>query len=495
MYAARNGQTRARKTCVLIACVAFTSLALCATAQSQFGPPAPQNASARPPSADGQIVADIQIEGNQSISAQEIRAELTTRPGQRLDSLQIQRDVRSLILTKKFFDVKVRTRPAAQAGTVVVIYQVFEFPKVRHVHLIGNTTVASRTLRKKFQLKVGDPLDPVMINEARKKLEKYYHENGFNKARVDVREGNSRQDPGAAFVIHEGPQQRVWSVEFVGNSFVSDGRLVQQIESRPSKLKYISSFDKSFVDRDKINEDVNRLTSYYRGFGYMLARVGREVDFDEKGRYAKVRFVVDEGPRFRIRSISFNGNQTFGNQQLRPLVAQKTGDHFDLAALKKDVQQLTDAYGSVGYILADINPSPRTLESTPEVDLVYEVNEGERYRVGQINVKIAGENPHTKRTVALNRLSFRPGDIVDIREIRDSERRLRASGLFLSDPLRGVRPRIVFREIDNKEFVAGRSNGSVTRGQSPESGVEVQIYRDRSSGHPTSYTAPSWRQR
>ena len=44
----------------------------------------------------------------------------------------------------------------------------------------------------------------------------------------------------------------------------------------------------------------------------------------------------------------------------------------------------------------------------------------------------------------LNRLSLKPGDIVDIRELRASERRLKASGLFLVDPTKGAVPKIVY---------------------------------------------------
>jgi outer membrane protein insertion porin family len=170
-----------------------------------------------------------------------------------------------------------------------------------------------------------------------------------------------------------------------------------------------------------------------------------------------------------VRSVSFSGNQTFGDAQLRPLITLNAGQYFDLTKMNKDVRQLTDAYGSVGFIRADVKPSPRTLEITPEVDLVYDISEGDRYRVGRIHVSITGDNPHTQRSVALDRISVRPGDIVDIREIRASERRLRASGLFLSDPLKGVRPQIVLREPDEKETVADRGSKTDTfRGQSPD---------------------------
>ena len=105
--------------------------------------------------------------------------------------------------------------------------------------------------------------------------------------------------------------------------------------------------------------------------------------------------------------------------------------------------------------------------------MVYDISEGNRYRVGRINVKIAGENPHTQRTVALNRIDLRPGDIIDIRKIRDSERRLNASGLFLNDVARGVKPKIVFSTPKDTETIADRESEPKFRGQSPHRPVST----------------------
>src|SRR3712207_9009967 len=41
-----------------------------------------------------------------------------------------------------------------------------------------------------------------------------------------------------------------------------------------------------------------------------------------------------------------------------------------------------------------------------------------------------GEYPHTRDTVVLNRLSVTPGEILDTRELKASERRLKAAQLF-----------------------------------------------------------------
>jgi outer membrane protein insertion porin family len=89
--------------------------------------------------------------------------------------------------------------------------------------------------------------------------------------------------------------------------------------------------------------------------------------------------------------------------------------------------------------------------------------------VGRIFVHIDGENPHTRIQTALNRLSFQPGEIIDIREVKASERRLQASSLFHVDAARNVYPKITYRipELENTEFSAD-GGGESFRGQSPD---------------------------
>ena len=101
------------------------------------------------------------------------------------------------------------------------------------------------------------------------------------------------------------------------------------------------------------------------------------------------------------------------------------------------MRSLGDKYGGVGYVFADIKPEPRFLEEPGQLDLVYSISEGDRYRVGKIFIRIKGEYSHTQENTVRNRLFFKPGDIVDIRQIRASEVALKRSGLFESNPAQG----------------------------------------------------------
>ena len=73
-------------------------------------------------------------------------------------------------------------------------------------------------------------------------------------------------------------------------------------------------------------------------------------------------------------------------------------------------------------MFADVQADLRFLEEPGQLDVVYRIKEGDVFSVSEINVHIAGEFPHTKQTVVLSRVSLRPGDIIDTREVRNSER-------------------------------------------------------------------------
>ena len=434
------------------------------------------------PQVEGLQIHDIQIVGNRRVPVADIRGELSSRAGQEFRTSRIEQDVRRLLSMRKFLDVRVQKRPGPVPGTVIVIFSVVEHPRVEFIQFVGNEKIRTRALTTASGLSVGQSMDRATINSARKRLLEFYQERGYNKARIDVVRGLKTADRGIAYKISEGPQERIWSVSFEGNTIATDGRLKTQIKSKPGFLKYVFS---GKVRSSTIDEDIDRLTSYYRSLGYFDAHVGRELEFSEDGSWLDLTYVIDEGPRYRVRDIIIRGNRVIRADQLSVLLEIQRGEFFDQVKFNKDHREVVDAYGSNGYIFADVKPSTRLLEEPGTLDLVFDIDEGDRYRVGRINVKIEGDHPHTRHTAVLNRFSLQPGDIVDTREVRATERRLRAAGIFLSDPATGARPRVVYTKPEKNTATARRSSpgSSVYRGQSPDlieqelQGIEIEFER------------------
>lgn len=412
--------------------------------------------------ADQELVTQVRVTGNGKIPLEKILPHIRTRAGRPYDPELIEEDVRRLNSTRMFVLVKPYSQKAQ--GGRVVIFEVLERPVLHYVKYVGNVKVKKKKLEKEAGIKPGDSLDTFAVEEARRRLEEYYHGHGFPKARITLVEGDKASDRGAIFLINEGQKQKVLWTSFEGNTIASDARLRTQIQSKPGFLWIF----KGDVDRKQIDEDLNRLTAYYRSLGFFRARIGRELHYNEKEDWLSLTFVIDEGPRYKVRNISFIGNSKFSTDELAKDLQLKAGEYFNQNEMKADVALIQDTYGGVGYIFADIDADPRFLEEPGELDLVYNVREGERFRVGRINVQIKGDYPHTRVTTVLNRMSIRPGDIVDIRELRASERRLRASGLFETDPTSGAAPKIVFSPPDADALARKPKPPGNFRGQSPD---------------------------
>ena len=248
-------------------------------------------------------IVEVRIEGNETVEISKL-PQLNTRAGQIFDPQAIEEDVRTLHRTRKFIDVLPKYVRVRQG--VVVVFTVVERPTLRYVKFVGNERVTTRTLRKKAEIDVGDSIDSYVVEEARRRVESYYHEKGYDKARVTTVEGTKPGDRGAVFLVDEGRSRKSFWTTFVGNTIATDARLLTQIKSKPGFFWFLGGD----VDHEKIDADVDTLTAYYRSLGFFQARVGREVQvLNGIGRdWALLTFVINEGPRYRVRNVSFLGN-------------------------------------------------------------------------------------------------------------------------------------------------------------------------------------------
>ena len=405
-------------------------------------------------------VVSIRVIGNRHVKEDDIRRRLQTRVGRNFDTETVQADVRQLSTMGSFRNV--RTYKKNVRGGIEVTFEVFELPTISYVRFVGNDKIKDKKLLKQSELKVGTALHRYRVEEAKRRLTELYEEKGFRDVEVEIKEGVGESDKGVVFAIHEGKMQRIWKTKFIGNDFVSDARLKTQVKSKPGIL-YVF---KGKVDEDQIDADVDRLTAYYRSFGFFDAKISRTIETGDSGKWISITFVINEGKRYQIRNVSVAGNVAFTKESLEQQINLKSGDLFNAKLMNADLSALNDAYGSQGYIHVDIKAEPQFLEEPGQLDLVYDIAEGDQYRVGRINVTIDGDNPHTRKNVIMNRISVSPGDIIDVREIRASERRLRSSQLFLVDPARGVVPSIAIKppELNDGTRMATNPSSSPSRG-------------------------------
>lgn len=389
--------------------------------------------------ATDELVSAIRVKGNATVPASRITAQMQTRVGRPFDPKTLSSDVRKLAALPYFISVRPLTEATPNGREIIL--EVAERSTIRWVKYLGNEKIRDKKLKEETGLAVGGAVDPYAVEEGRRRIVDLYHSNGFGRVVVEILEGNRPGDRGVSYVIHEGERQRIWSVAFEGNEWATDGQLKGKIQSKPSPGRLWGGK----LNPDQVEADISGLLSYYRSFGFFRARVSRVIDYNDDGSWVRLKFVIYEGPRYEVRQVALLGVEKFDNQQVVDSMELGAGSTFEQTVLQDDIQQLKALYGSRGYVFADINAETVFLEEPGKIDLVYSVSEGKRFRVGNIYVEINGESSHTRIQTALNRLSIRPGDVVDTREIAASERRLRSATIFNTNPATGAVPKISYR--------------------------------------------------
>ena len=376
------------------------------------------------------IVADVKIAGNKRPATDVLRM-IQTRAGREFDPRLVEADVRRLISSKQFLDV----RPTVQrtAKGMIITFNVHERNLFTEVKIVGSHDLYRNDLLKKIELRKGDPADPYTVQQGKIVIENYYKEEGYGKINVEIFEGDKPGDHRAIYVIHEGPKQKIFRVKFEGNHFASDGQLETKIQSRPGILWLFGGK----VNRDQIQQDVEALEGYYHNFGFFQAEVSRDLDWDDHEKWLTLTFHINEGIRSKVRSIELAGNQRFDEDYLLPLRSITEGDDFCRDKLERDAVRIQNSYGEQGYVLAKVQPRVQMFEEPGEVGITYAIREDKQYRWGKIDPKIIagdGDPPRTRWEVVLDPLNIYPGQIANRSELLASKRRMMTTNTFETDP-------------------------------------------------------------
>ncbi len=431
---------------------------------SSMTAPAPQSATpsrtdSRPfrsidPTA--QPITDIQIEGNRTIQAYYILRQLTIRKGRPASPTQVQDDVRRLYNTRLFTSVRPVFNETDEG--LVLVFRVVEKPVVRSVVFKGNKKLKTKVLEAETGLKPGAPFDVAINREAAQRIRQKYKEKGYLHVQVTLEKGDNPNDRDVAFLIQEGKKVKVRKVKIEGNEFARDAVLKIGKQTKPAILGLIGGN----YDPESVPNDEMALQQYYQGLGFFDVEVTSTSHWvDAEKSKIDIVFHVTEGQRFRVRNVTLAGFDVLTEEQLRKDLQLVAGEDFNSRFLREDIESMKSLYDELGRLFADVNAKPVFLEKSGWIDLVYEIDEDRPYYIGQINIDIRGDYPHTKEDVIRNQMNayVKPGSLAKASDIRRVQARLSGSQLWeRSEP-----PSVDIRRVEGTEYLA---LNLVNRGQS-----------------------------
>lgn len=394
------------------------------------------------------VVVDVTVVGNKNISTEKVFQQLQTRKDRFYDYETVLADIRRLNDMGSFEHVTYRLEEVP--GGMKVRFEVRERATISKVVFHGNRALNERELSGRAGVVANDPLSEFSIESARRRLVDYYLEEGFNQVAIKTIRGDGADPQAVIFRINEGPKERIADIRVEGGTIVTESRLQKIVKSRGPFAGLLPHINNT-ADLSKVDQDVKVLESYYHNLGFLTATVGRRIEYDKSGKWLTVNFVVNEGQRYKVNEIRIVGNQYIETSSLMNLLELKAGDMFDGTLMRRDVGELIYAYGSLGFIYGEVEPQTVMRDEANLVDLVYTINEGDRWKIRNINVNIDGEPHLMKDTTLLNQIDLVEGEFINRRTLELNRRRIERQSLLEVNPSVAEPPDIKVVPVDEAD--------------------------------------------
>ncbi|MFT3766897.1 MAG: outer membrane protein assembly factor BamA [Minicystis sp.] len=389
--------------------------------------------------ARGQPVARVIIAGNRRVPAEVLAEHLSLRAGVPFTPEALAHDVRELWDSGVIEDVEVDLHTAAAGVTLRILVR--ERPSVKSIEVTGNDTISTEDLREAVAetLKPGDTLSHASIRRAGEKIRDKYAEEGYYLAEVKDEVAPAKAGQAVVrFTVREHEKVSVRRINFVGNQGATTEELQEVMLT--GKGGFWQSLGLGGTGgpfrQDAFERDIAVLNALYYDKGYLAVRIGTPrvmLTPDREG--IEVTVPVEEGPRFRIRTLLIeerdadgrNIEPLGGRRHLREMVRSKAGDFFNRAELVKDIGAIQTMYRDAGYANVEVPPATELDPDKAEVDIRVTIQRKTPVRFGRIEIK---GNTKTRDKVIRRELEIAEEGLFSETGLDRSRRRIQALGFF-----------------------------------------------------------------
>jgi outer membrane protein insertion porin family len=248
--------------------------------------------------------------------------------------------------------------------------------KIVRIDITGNRKIGADAIKQKLKSKPGNPLSENDITEDIKAIFKM----GFF---LDVSAGVTTE-----------PQGKVLTFTVVEKGLISEIRLIGNKKlDKDDILGVMTVKTRQSLNPEKIKEDIQKIKALYDTKGYYNAEIADRL---EKDGQKDIVLILDikENDRVYIRSITFEGNESFTTKELvnmmttteRTLLGFITDTGIlQTLQLKQDVQKLTAFYFNNGFVNAQIGEPVITYDAKG-IYIKITVREGKRFKIGKVEI-------------------------------------------------------------------------------------------------------------
>ncbi len=369
-------------------------------------------------------IASIAPEGNKNIDSGAILRKIKTKPGDAYDQATLRNDLKEIYAMGYFNDVQIDVSDTPKGKTV--IFRIIEKPVIKSVLYEGIDELKEEDVKAAANIKEHFILNPAKITVAEEAIRQLYKTKGFYNSKVTGKiTYPDNQGAVVQFVIDEGVKMYIKEITVEGNKTFDDDELLDQIET--SEKWFLSWLTEGgLLDMNKVQQDAGRIIAFYNDHGFLDAKIADpEIRQDKEWLY--VKFIVEEGTRYKVGKIDFSGDLLKGKEPLFDLLTIRDEEYLSRQAIRNDILKITDYYAEAGFAFANIRPIVTKAASGDQMDVTFDISKNNLVYIDRITIR---GNTRTRDNVIRRELLIAEGGVFDSKAIRESTQALQRLSFF-----------------------------------------------------------------
>ncbi len=387
-------------------------------------------------------IAGMEVQGNKYSDAETIVNLTGLRIGDKItlpSDNKLNTAIRNLWKRKQFSSVEIMVDRLTELGVFLVI-KVEEFPRLNSVNVESNEELTKREIIDDIGKVKGDIITGYDLYMIEKNIKRLYEEEGLMFAKVDAEldKADTARYADMNIEIDEGVEFYVRSITFNGNEVFDDDDLASAFDDTHTKSWY-EFWSSSKFDKNEYETDLGLLKQFFKREGYIDARIlSDSLIYNEDEETVDIVLNVDEGNKYYLRNVSFEGNTVYEDDLLLKRLDFKVGDEYNAEQFEanlranEDQTDVSSLYMDNGYLMFRIEKEEKRVASD-SVDVKISIFENSRVTIRRVN--IVG-NTKTKDKVIRRELYTRPGDYFNRSAIIRSVKALGVLQYFNPEALR-----------------------------------------------------------
>ncbi len=259
-------------------------------------------------------------------------------------------------------------------------------PVIKKIYISGNKSFWRREILAVTGLLEGQFFEKRTIFNLTRRLKQFYMDKGYPFADVSIDAFINRNGEAVIHIhIKEGKRVKIKKINIYSDIFIPE-KLKKDIITFILKKKrnfYIFKLFQfsEYFDFIKFQDRLEKTSDYLKEKGYydnFLSFYSLEKD---KRNYITVNIFVSLGFKY---VITFKGNKTFSDKELRKFLTFKEGVNF--YQINKSVENIKNFYKNQGFLDVKIVPEYREDFEKNRVFITFHIKEGDVYKISNMDI-------------------------------------------------------------------------------------------------------------